>query len=183
MIRNSTPITYRRAWASNSRPATRSRFASTLDAFHQPEAIHELQASDGVGTFSEPQRSDHFIAGFEWIALPDWEVRADVYEKQYRHTKQRFENVFNPFVLLPELEPDRVGFLPDRARAKGADLEIRRSVGERFTGVLRYSYMDAEDRIDSVWVPRRWSQRHTVNAIASWEAQSYTIAAAVTWHT
>lgn len=160
-------------------------FTFRIDAgrFHQPQAIHELQASDGVDSFSRPQRSDHFIAGFEWLGLPDWELRAEVYEKQYRHTRQRFENLFNPFVILPELEADRVGFQPDRARAKGADVELRRSVGERFTGVLRYSYMDAEDRIDASWVPRRWSQRHTVNAIASWQAESYTFAAAVTWHT
>ncbi len=156
-----------------------------LDAgrFRQPEGIHEMQVADGAVGFSRPQRSDHFIAGVDWSAFPSWEFRAEVYEKQYRHTKQRFENLFNPFVLLPELEPDRVGFAPQRARAKGADVELRRSIGERFTGILRYSYMDAEDRIDSSWVPRRWSQRHTVNAMVSWEADSYAFAAALTWHT
>ena len=160
-------------------------FTLRVDAgrFHQPQGIHELQASDGVDSFFRPQRSDHFIAGFEWVVLPDWELRAEVYEKQYRHTRARFENLFNPFVMIPELEPDRVGFAPDRARAKGVDVEIRRAVGERFSGILRYSYMDAEDRIDSVWIPRRWSQRHTWNAIVTWEAENYTLAAAATWHT
>ncbi len=151
--------------------------------FHQPQGIHELQASDGIDSFFRPQRSDHFIVGFEWVVLPSWELRAEVYEKQYRHTRRRFENLYNPFVMIPELEPDRVGFTPDRASVKGADVEIRRAVGERFTGIVRYSFMDAQDRIDSSWVPRRWSQRHTLNAIASWEAESYTLAAALTWHT
>lgn len=151
--------------------------------FRQPEGIHEMQVADGVSSFFEPQRSDHIIAGARWTAAPDWELRAEIYQKRYRRTKGRFENIFNPFVMVPELEPDRVGFRPDRARAKGGDVELRRGVGERFTGIVRYSYMDAEDRIDSRWIPRRWSQRHTVNAIASWEGDSFTLAAALTWHT
>ncbi|MDH3641822.1 MAG: TonB-dependent receptor [Gammaproteobacteria bacterium] len=164
-------------------PSPAVTFRVDAGRFHQPQGIHELQVSDGVAQFFRPQRSDHFIAGIEWVGLPEWEVRAEVYEKQYRHPRRRFENLFNPFVMVPELEPDRVGFSPDKARAKGADLEIRRYIGERFTGVVRYSYMDAEDRIGASWVPRRWSQRHTVNAIASWEADNYVLAAAVTWHT
>ena len=58
------------------------------------EGIHELQVSDGVAQFFRPQRTDHFIAGFEWVGLPEWEIRAEVYEKQYRNTRQRFENLF-----------------------------------------------------------------------------------------
>ncbi len=150
--------------------------------FHQPQGIHEMQATDGIDRFFRPQRSDHFIAGVEWLGLPDWEVRAEVYQKKYRHTRLRFENIFNPFVILPELEPDRVGFQPTKARAFGADLEIRRGFGNNVSSVWRYSYMDAEDRLDNVWIPRRWSQRHTVNAILSWQGESMSVAAALSWH-
>ena len=51
------------------------------------------------------------------------------------------------------------------------------------SATLRYSYMDTDDRINGIWVPRRWSQRHTVNGIVAWERESYTLAAALTWHT
>ena len=163
-------------------PVPSLTFRADYGRFHQPQGIHEMQVTDGIDAFFPPQRSDHFIAGVEWLGLPEWEVRAEVYQKRYRNTRLRFENVFNPFVILPELEPDRVGFQPTKARAFGADLEIRREFPRDISTVVRYSYMDAEDRLDNQWIPRRWSQRHTVNLIASWVGETMTVAAALTWH-
>ncbi len=150
--------------------------------FHQPQALHELQVADGVATFSRPQSADHGIVGVQWMPTAHWELRAEVYEKRYRRTRQRFENLFNPFVLVPELEPDRVALDPKRARARGADLELRHHFSEHASAALRYSYMDAEDRIDSEWVTRRWSQRHSANATVSWRGTRTTAALSLTWH-
>lgn len=154
-----------------------------LDAgrFHQPEALHELQAADGESSFFRPQSADHFIAGIDWL-VGAWEVRAELYEKRYRRTKRRYENVFNPFVLVPELEPDRVAVDPQRARARGADLSVHRQLGDRAALRLHYGYMDAEDRLDGDWVPRRWSQRHSAGTVLSWQSNVLVAALAVNWH-
>ena len=151
--------------------------------FYQPEGIQAMQTTDGVDVFQPPQRADHFIAGWYWDPSPDWKLRAEVYRKRYGRTSLRFENIFNPFVILAELEPDRVPIAPQRAEAWGVDLEARHELSASLSGTLRYSYMDADDRINGSWVPRRWSQRHTVNAILAWERESYTLAAALAWHT
>lgn len=151
--------------------------------FHQPEAIHEMQVTDGVDHFFPTQHADHWIAAVEWLARSDLAIRAEVYRKKYNNPKVRFENLFNPFVLLPELEPDRVPLAPREAEAYGFDLEIARDFNASLTGTLRYSYMDADDHVNDTWVPRRWSQRHTVNAIATYQAEDYTLSAALTWHT
>ncbi len=47
---------------------------------------------------------------------------------------------------------------------------------------LRYSFMDAKDRLEGRWVDRRWSQRHTANAGLTWQSGALTVSAAVTWH-
>ncbi|MEJ2131585.1 MAG: TonB-dependent receptor, partial [Gammaproteobacteria bacterium] len=155
-----------------------------LDAgrYYQPEGVHEMQASDGVDRFYKPQRAEHFIAAIEWSPLPTWDVRVEAYRKQYGRTKARFENIFNPFVLLPELEPDRVLIAPTRARASGYDIETSRLFSDVMSASLRYSYMDADDRINGTWVSRRWSQQHTVNAVASWQFETFSVSAALTWH-
>ncbi len=155
-----------------------------LDAgrFHQPEALHELQAADGETDFFRPQSSDHFIAGGQWLTASGWELRAEAYEKRYRRVKRRYENLLNPFVLVPELEPDRVAVDPTRARVRGIDLDLRRYLTDRTELRMHYSYMDAEDRLDGVWVPRRWSQEHTTSAMLSWQGESLTAALSVTWH-
>lgn len=150
--------------------------------FHQPEALHELQVSDGIADYSRPQSADHLIFGLDWLPSAHWELQAEGYQKRYRRTKQRFENLFNPFVLVPELEPDRVPVDPDRARARGVDVELRHHLSERASASLRYSYMNAQDHIDDTWVPRRWSQRHTVNGSISWRGDNTTLAASFGWH-
>lgn len=153
-----------------------------IGRFHQSDELQELQAADGVATFFPPQRSDHFIAGADWHPGDAWNLRAEFYEKRYDGTKPRFDNLYNPFVLVPELEPDRFQLRPSRARARGSDLSLRRRLFEDAALSLHYSYMDAEDRIDGDWVPRRWSQRHTVSALAQWRGPRTTAAIALTWH-
>jgi outer membrane receptor protein involved in Fe transport len=153
----------------------------TLGRFYQQEGIQELQVIDGITRFFEPQHSDQVIAGIQWQS-DDLELVAELYYKRYDDQKGRFENIFNPFVLLPEMEPDRVGLWPDRAVARGFDLDSKFTLAEPLNGYFRYSYMDAEDRINGEWVDRRWSQRHTVNTGLVWQGQTYSISLALTWH-
>lgn len=136
---------------------------------------------DGITEFYEPQRSDQVIAGLEW-QTGGWDFVAEVYYKRYEDPKGRWENMFNPFVLLPEMEPDRVELLPDKARAWGVDLDLNYEFSEELDGVLRYSYMEAEDRIEGEWIPRRWSQEHTLNSSLSWQRGNLLLSAAVVWH-
>ena len=150
--------------------------------YHQPEAIHELPVADGRATFSKPQRSDHFIFGLQWLARQGWELRVDLYRKDYEQTKLRFENMFNPFVMIPELEADRVALAPDRAKARGVDVEIRKQLTDGLSAVVRYGYMNAKDRFSDHWITRRWSQRNTVVTMLAWQRETFSIAAAVTWH-
>ena len=153
----------------------------SVGRFYQPEGIQELQVLDGVTRFFPPQRSDQAIAGIEW-RQNSWEFIGEAYYKRYEDTKGRWENMFNPFVLLPEMEPDRIELEPDQARAWGIDLDLNYEIGTNLVGVLRYSYMQADDRIEGEWIPRRWSQEHTVNSSLSWRRDALSLSAAVTWH-
>jgi outer membrane receptor protein involved in Fe transport len=161
-------------------PAWRLRFDA--GRFYQAEALHEMQVSDGLDEFTAPQHADHWIAGVEWRALPTWQARAEVYGKRYPDPKPRFENAFNPFALLPEVETDRIPISPDEARVNGMDVEVRHAYSEALSFTARYSAMDASDRINGAWVSRRWSQRHTLNAIVAWQTERASLAGAITWH-
>ena len=153
----------------------------SLGRFHQPEGIHELQVLDGITRFFPPQHSDQIVAGFEW-RREELEVVGEFYYKRYGDQKGRFENMFNPFVLLPEMEPDRVGLYPDKAQARGFDLDGRWRFSETLDSFFRYSYMDARDHLDGKWVDRRWSQRHTVNTGLAWQRNGLVLSLAITWH-
>ncbi len=156
-------------------------FRFSIGRFFQPEALHELQILDGETEYFAAQKSDHFVLGLDWQS-DKVQFVADIYYKNYRNQKRRYENIFNPFVLLPELEPDRVGISPGRAFARGIDLDFAYLFSPELNTSLRYSYMSAKDRLNGVWVPRRWSQTHTVNGSLVWQKNDYTLAAAATWH-
>jgi TonB dependent receptor-like, beta-barrel/TonB-dependent Receptor Plug Domain len=153
----------------------------SMGRFVQQEGIQELQVLDGVTHFFRPQRSDQVVAGIQW-QNPRINLMAELYYKHYDNPKGRYENIFNPFVLLPEMEPDRVALAPDRARARGMDLDGKFQLNDSLTGFLRYSYMDATDRINGNWVDRRWSQRHTVNSGLIWQGDSFSLSLALSWH-
>ena len=158
-----------------------TRWWISVGRFYQPQGINELQLLDGERDFFKPQRSDQIITGIDWLSGP-LNFKAELYYKRYRDQKKRFENLFNPFVLIPEIEPDRVALEPEKAFARGIDLELRCELGEYTDGVVRYSYMDAQDKINGQWAPRRWSQENTVNAIISWQKNDLTFSAALSWH-
>lgn len=153
----------------------------SVGRFSQPEGIQELQVLDGVTRFFPPQQSDQVIATAEW-QREDLRLVGELYYKHYGDQKGRFENMFNPFVLLPEMEPDRVALLPQKAIARGIDLDARYQFSGPLGGHIRYSYMKAEDELNGKWVARRWSQRHTVKAGLVWQEDSYSLSAALTWH-
>ena len=153
----------------------------SVGRFHQPEGIQELQVLDGVDRFFDPQHSDQFVLAFDWQDT-GLEVVGELYFKRYGDQKVRFENIFNPFVLLPAMESDRVRLQPSRATASGLDLSLSLELTPALSVSGRYSYMDAQDRIQGRDIDRRWSQRHTVNAGIAWRRGGTSVSAALTWH-
>ncbi|EAQ97024.2 TonB-dependent receptor plug domain-containing protein [Congregibacter litoralis] len=152
-----------------------------LGRFQQPEAVQELQVRDGLDRFFQPQIADQVAVALEWRG-GSLLLRGEAYYKQYRRPKGRFENLFNPFVLLPQLEEDRVEIQPDQVYASGFDVSVERAFSRSITGDLSYSYMDAKDRIEGRSIPRRWSQRHTMNLGMRYELGDFSLAGALTWH-
>ncbi len=163
------------------RVSDQSQWRFSLGRFYQPDGLHELQVIDGEEHFFRAQASDQAIIGYDW-QQPGRYFRGEVYYKRYRNPKRRYENLFNPFVLLPEMEPDRVALNPDKALSQGLDLSYRHELTPSLTGHLRYGYMDSEDSINGTRVPRRWSQRHTLNAMLTWERDDYSLSLALLWH-
>ena len=164
-------------------------FTARVDVgrFYQPDAAYEIDTADGVDRLFKPQRADHYIASTTWRATDAMQFRVDAYEKRYDRISPRFENLFNPFELLQQIAPDRAEIDATRARAQGLDFEWQDSLSERASLIGRFSYMDADDKIEGQWVSRRWSQRYTASGLflwksALWNGDAYDASAGLTWH-
>ena len=109
-------------------------------------------------------------------------VRLEGFYKRFRDPKRRFENLFNPLVLMPELASDRVAVSPEKARAQGLELSMVYQPVAWFNTWLGYTHAYADDELDGSWVKRGWDQRHTVSGGMAWEPGSWTLSAALLWH-
>lgn len=165
----------------NLGPKTRLR--ASWGRFHQSQGINELQVEDGIDRFYPAQQADHTILSLEHRCGARLDLRLELYHKQYRKVNPRFENLFDPLVLLPEVGFDRVMIAPDGAHADGVELLLNWQPMDSWSGWLSYSWSRAQDRIDGRNVYRSWDQRHAVSLGIAWTRGPWAVTLADVYHT
>jgi hypothetical protein len=161
----------------------RLRYRASWGRFFQAQRINELQVEDGVDTFYAAQRADHFIVGVDRDFDDGISLRLEAYYKDYDELRPRYENLFDPVVLIPELEADRVLVAPTAARARGAELLLKRRADDPWSWWASYGWSRAEDTVNGSDVARSWDQRHTINAGVNWARGPWDLTLAGSWHT
>jgi outer membrane receptor protein involved in Fe transport len=183
---------YEVAHATQWSPRVSMLFAPTLGTqlraswgrFAQAQGINELQVEDGVDKFYPPQRADHAIVSVEQSLGAGFDLRIEAYRKQYSHVQPRYENLFNPLVLLPELEFDRVEIAPLSARADGVELLVTARPQGAWNGWFGYTWSRAQDRMaDAGDVPRSWDQTNAFNVGIVWMHGPWAATLADLYHT
>ncbi len=145
--------------------------------YHQSQGVHELQIEDGIVDFWRAQRADHLIAGLTHRLGDGTSLRLEAFHKDIRHVRPRFENLFDPLALIPELSADRVRLDPSRARSMGLEISMEGTRGS-WDWWGSYTLSEAVDRIGGRDEARSWDQRHAVQAGAAWTNDRWTFAAA-----
>jgi len=151
--------------------------------FYQAQEINELQVSDGLTEFSPPQYADHLVASLQHQFKSGLNLRAEYYQKDYEFLMPSFENVFDPLIVIPELQIDRVQIDADKAFVKG--IEITLTGGDSADDLLwwaGYVWSSTEDRVDRSDVRRSWDQRHSIKAGISTKWGKWDVSAAGNWH-
>lgn len=160
----------------------RSRLRLAWGRFWQSQAVNELQVEDGVDTFYEPQRADHFIVSLEQLLAAGLELRIEAYSKDYAQVSPHFENLYDPLQMLPELQPDRVRVAPQDSRAHGVEALLRFRGTGPWSWWLGYAWSRVTDDIDGREVPRSWDQRHSVNAGLHYAGQHWEFTLTDSYH-
>ena len=92
--------------------------------YHQSQEINELQVEDGITRFWPAQRADHFIAGIRQLITDRYSLRVELFDKNIQDVRPRFENLYDPLGLIPEVQADRVRLDPGGASARGLEISI-----------------------------------------------------------
>ena len=153
----------------------------TWGRYHQSQPIQRLQVEDGIGEFWRAQRSDHVIVGVRHLLHEKYALRVEAFHKDMSRVRPRFENLYNPLGLIPELQPDRVRIDPDSAQSSGIEISLDRT-SEDWNWWASYSLSKVTDRIDGRDVPRSWDQRHAFQGGLSWSNQIWSAAIAASVH-
>jgi outer membrane receptor protein involved in Fe transport len=133
--------------------------------FHQPQGPQELQVEDGVTGVFPAQRAEHLSVHFDHAFAGGVGLGLGAYSKEMTRLRPRYENIFNPMVIFPEIEPDRVRIAAARGRATGIEVILSLDRGRAFGWWAGYALARAEDKIDGLYVPRSRDQRHTLNLV------------------
>ena len=150
--------------------------------YYQSQPIQSLQVEDGVTNFWPAQRSDHVILGVRHLFANDVALRAEIFLKEIRNLRPRFENLYDPLGVLPELQADRVRLDPSLAQARGIELTADRAVG-RWDWWATYTWSRVTDQIAARDEPRSWDQRHALQTGLGWRNGEWTFSAALSVHT
>jgi outer membrane receptor protein involved in Fe transport len=149
--------------------------------YHQSQGISDLQIEDGITSFWPAQRADHMIAGIRHLFKDEYSLRVELFRKDMYKVRPRFENLFDPMGLIPEVQPDRVRLDPTSATSKGLEVSIDRSSGP-FTGWASYTLAETTDRINGVDELRSWDQRHAFQGGVAWSNSKWDVALAASAH-
>jgi hypothetical protein len=148
----------------------------------QTERPDELPVQDGDPVFHHAQRSTQTVLSMERHVGSAALLRIEVYDKRVSHPTPSYENVLDPFALLPELLVDRVRVQPDRARMYGTELSVRWQLPQVWSGWATYSWSQANDEVGSAQTPRTWDQKHALSSGIAWTRRPWQASAALTWH-
>jgi hypothetical protein len=160
-----------------------TRLRASWGRYQQFQGIEELQVQDGVDQFQRAQHADHAILGFEHDFSDGYALRVEAYRKSYGQPMTRFETLFDPLSLAPELRWDRAAIAPGSARADGTEILFTRRGAGPWSGWASYAWSRVTDREDGRDVVRSWDQTHTVNAGVTWVDGPWQVTLAGMYHT
>jgi len=149
--------------------------------YHQSQGINELQIEDGVTNFWPAQKADHMIAGIRHLFRDKYSLRVEMFRKDMSQVRPRFENLFDPLGLIPEIQSDRVRLDPTSATSKGVEISVDRSNGP-LTWWATYTLSEATDRINGIDEYRSWDQRKAFQGGIGWTNGEWDLALATSFH-
>lgn len=154
---------------------------AALGAHAQAQRLHELAIADGETGLQPVERSRQAVLSVDRRWNDAFTLRVEGYAKSIRDPHAYYENLFDPVVLLPEADIDRVRVAPDSAFLYGIETSLRWTSPGPWSGWFQYARSDAKDRIDGRDVPRSWNVRHALNTGVSWAHSRWQLTASASW--
>lgn len=144
------------------RPRSVVRFA--WGWFYQSQRPNELQVEDDETEIGQAELAEHRVLDFEHRFGNGGSLLAHAFERRISRSRARYENLFDPVTVFPELAEDRIRIEPGDGEAEGFEVGYRSAVSVPFSWWLSYAFSTAEEEIDGRLVPLAVDQTHGLRA-------------------
>lgn len=152
--------------------------------FYQSQRPNELQVEDGETQLAPAEWAEHLILGYEHRRESGSLLRVEAYRRRLSRLRVRYENLYDPIVLFPELSADRIRIAPDGGLSSGIEILLRSAERGPLSWWLTYTYSSIEEDIDGRKVPRAVDQPHALRADLNYRTESgWNFNAAWLYHT
>jgi hypothetical protein len=152
-----------------------------LGRYTQQQQLLEIQTDDGKAELDDPQHSDQINLGLLWDLTEELSIRIEGYHRIIDNPWSRYDNLYNRWVLLPELQGDRYLLAANKARARGLEVSARGGWGDSFDWYWNYSLSDVEEQVNKRWLKRPWHQQHSAKAGFRWQTQAWQLGISATY--
>jgi outer membrane receptor protein involved in Fe transport len=140
----------------------RTSFRVSFGGYSQAQGLHELRVGDGETSFSPAEHARQLAVGVDHRLSSQIDLRLEIYRRTIVDQRPVYFNAEQELKVFPEATGDRLRIDPGRGRATGLEFLAERKAGPRWAWAASYALAVAEDRVDGVWIPRPYDQRHTV---------------------
>ena len=151
-------------WQAGQRTEVRiaaGRYAQSL-------RIHELRIEDGETTYRPPELCQALDLSYIHRFSGRWSLRVDAYRHQLGRLQPRYENLFHPLELFPEVEADRFLVVPESATLQGLEVSVRGDAGAPLQWLVNATWSTATDVVSGLSVPRSWDQTYAGNFLVAY---------------
>ncbi len=144
------------AWRVGERTLLRAAAGRYL----QSQRPYELALPDGEDELARVEVSDQFTLGLERVFEGSLVrvLKAEAYRREIDRARPRFESLFEPHNVFPELEIDRVRLAPERSEAQGLELLVRGQFSPRTSFRASAAWSQTRDHFGGAWVDRQIDQ-------------------------
>jgi outer membrane receptor protein involved in Fe transport len=132
--------------------------------FHQSQRPNEVQVEDGEVSLAPAERSEHRVLGLEHRFAGGSALWMEAFERRLTRARPRWENLFDPLVVFPELGEDRVRIDPAGGTTEGVEVAWRSPRREPVRWQAAYTFSSAQEDLDGVTVRQSLDQPHALRA-------------------
>ena len=136
--------------------------------FYQSQRPYELQVQFGQTRFLPPQLAEQINLGYETTVGSQLSLKVDAYLRTVSDPHPRWETIFDPWGVVPEVATDLAEIVAESVNAHGVEIFLANRNGGSFDWWASYAYTSIEDEIDGVDTPRFLNQPHALTASATW---------------